>query len=59
MKIKPINLSEEEDGEKYSMGFYVREIEQDPLFFELMDKYKKISKKGKNDKKKANLNNNN
>jgi ATP-dependent exoDNAse (exonuclease V) beta subunit len=50
MKIKPINLSEEEDGEKYSLGIYVREIEQDPLFFELMDKYKKISKKRKGDK---------
>jgi superfamily I DNA/RNA helicase len=50
MKIKPINLSEEEDEEKYSLGFYVREIEQDPLFFELMDKYKKISKKRKSDK---------
>ncbi len=47
MKIKPINLSEEEDGEKYSMGFYVREIEQDPLFSELTDKYKKIYKKKK------------
>ena len=50
MKIKPINLSDEEDEEKYSLGFYVREIEQDPLFSELTDKYKKISKKRKSDK---------
>ena len=45
VKIKPWNKAEDGEQKRYSLGFYVLEIEKDEFFLKLIDKYKKISKK--------------
>ena len=51
VKIKPINLSEEGEEERYSLGFWILAVERDPFFYELIKKYRTQSKKIKNDRK--------
>ena len=45
VKIKPWNKAEKGEQKRYSLGFYVLEIEKDEFFLKLINKYKKISKK--------------
>ena len=45
VKIKPWNKAEDGEQKRYSLGFFVLEIEKDEFFFKLINKYKKISKK--------------
>ncbi len=45
IKIKPYNKAEDEEEEKYSLGFYVSEFEKDEFFYKLRNKYKIIPKK--------------
>ena len=36
VKIKPINLSEEGEEERYSLGFWILAVERDLFFYELI-----------------------
>ena len=44
VKIKPWNKAEDGEEKKYSLGFYVSELEKDEFFFKLRNKDNKIPK---------------